>query len=116
MRLDPTVKQAIDLRASKDAIDQWFAQQVEAGYVVPDGGYRLGLRQEDVSLLTGAFVLAKEASALGIDPPPLVDADGQVHPLTMEALTLVMLGYGQYRAALSSEYAARLAAVAQEGQ
>lgn len=115
MRLNEE-KAAKILRQKKAAtVEEWFSEQLQAGYEVPSLGFRLGMAQEDVTLLTGAFVLAKEASALGLAVPPLIDADGVPHDLTIEQLTSVMLGYGQARAALSREYAARLAAVEEGG-
>jgi hypothetical protein len=99
----------IDRRKGLEAVDAWFVEQLAAGYEVPGRGFRLGLEQADVTLLTGAFVLAKEAAVLGADIPPIIDNDGVPHSLTLEELTAVMLGYGQYRAALSAEYAARKA-------
>lgn len=104
----------IDRQKAFADIDAWFAAQLAAGYVVPGRNFRLGLRQEDVTLLTGAFVLAKEAAGLGMDVPPIIDLDGAPHALSIEELTAVMLGYGQYRAALSGEYAARKAQAAGE--
>ncbi len=108
MRLDPTVKQAIDRQRQRADVESWFESKIGEGYEVPGLGFRLGLRQEDVTLLTGAFVLAKEAAAAGFDVPALIDSDGKPHSLTLEQLTTVMLGYGHYRASLSGEYASRL--------
>lgn len=107
--IDPQAKTAIDRAAAVAAIDAWFAAQVAAGFTTPQG-WKIGLSESDVTLLTGAFVLAKEADALGLPPPPIVDTDGQQHSLTLQELTSLMLAYGQARAALSSEYAARIAA------
>lgn len=110
--IDPTKKAAIDYRKSLADVDSWFAGQQADGYTT-SYGWRLGLAESDVTLLTGAFVLAKEAAAMGLGVPPLFDADGIPHELTIEELTAVMLGYGQHRAALSAEYAARKAAIPQ---
>ena len=52
-------------------------------------------------MLVGLFVLAKEGFALGINPPPIIDTDGNSHNFTMEELTVLMLQYGQYRAQLA---------------
>jgi hypothetical protein len=110
--LDPAKKGQIDYRRSLASVDSWFAEQQAAGFTT-SYGWRLGLAESDVTLLTGAFVLAKEAAAMGLGVPPLVDADGIPHELTIEELTAVMLGYGQHRAALSAEYATRKAAIPQ---
>lgn len=109
--IDPALKAQIDNQKALNDLDVWFADQLAAGYVVPGYNFRLGLQQEDVTLLTGAFVLAKEAAALTGTIPPIVDMDGVPQNLTLEEFTLVMLGYGQYRANLSAEYATRKAAI-----
>lgn len=108
--IDPAKRAVIDARNALEAVDAWFTDQVAAGYTTPHG-WKLGLAETDVTLLTGAFVLAKEAVILGAAIPPIIDKDGVPHTLTIEELTNVMLGYGQYRAALSSEYNDRKAAV-----
>jgi hypothetical protein len=110
--LNPQRAAEIDRQKLLTDIDAWFDTQLAAGYTVPGRNFRLGLRQEDVTLLTGAFVLAKEAAVLGLNVPPIIDMDGIPRELGIEDLTAVMLGYGQYRATLSAEYAARKAAIA----
>lgn len=112
MRLNEEKAARLRAAAAAQAAKDWFAEQVAAGYEVPGAGFRLGLEQSDVTLLTGAFVLAREAAAMGLGVPPIIDADGVPRQLTVEELTAVMLGYGQYRASLSQEYAARVAAAA----
>jgi hypothetical protein len=111
MRLDQTKANQILRQKARAEVDEWFAEQLRAGYTVPDLGFRLGLAQEDVTLLTGAFVLAKEAAAMGLEIPPLIDADGVPHSLDLPSLTSVMLGYGRRRAEISSEYAVRVSAI-----
>jgi hypothetical protein len=74
-------------------------------------GFKLGLTTQDVSLLVGLFVLAKEGAVLGINPPPVIDTNGVSHELTMQELTMLMLQYGNARAELSKIYAARRKAV-----
>jgi len=64
-------------------------------------GFKLGLTIEDTSLLLGLFVLAKEGAVLGLNPPPIIDTDGNPHNLTMAELTVLMLQYGQHRAQLA---------------
>jgi hypothetical protein len=109
--LNPAKKAQIDADAAIRAEDSWFVGETAKGYTAPEG-YVLGLTDRDVTLLTGNFVLAKEAAALGAPLPPVIDKDGGVHPVeNIEDLTLLMLAYGQHRAALSAEYAARKAAI-----
>lgn len=88
-------------------LDQEWKILIANGWITPEG-WKLGLQNQDVTLLTGAFVLAKEASNLGIDAPTvIVDMDGQPHSLSFSELTSLMLGYGQARAALSQEYSSK---------
>lgn len=108
MRLDPAAVAAINRQRREQEVESWFASRLTEGYEVPGLGFRLGLKQEDVTLLTGAFVLAKEAASIGMPVPPIIDAEGRPHTLTIEQLTAVMLGYGHHRASLSAEYASRL--------
>ena len=112
--VDPARKAAIDEKLAADQakveFDSWWIEQIEQGFRSADG-IRLGLTTEDVTLLTGNFVLAKEAAALGLDIPPVIDRDGIPHALDIEELTTLMLEYGQHRAALSAEYAQRRAAI-----
>jgi hypothetical protein len=108
--VDPAKKAAIDRATAMREVDAWFQTKLDAGYTA-DGGYVLGLSDPDVTLLTGNFVLAKEAAALGAPIPPVIDKNGGVHAVSsIEDLTTLMLSYGQYRATLSSEYAQRRAA------
>ncbi len=68
-------------------------------------GWKLGLTTTDVTLLTGVFILAKEASALGIsDPVSVIDTSGISHSLSLTDLTLLMLQYGNARSLLSQKY------------
>ena len=97
-------------KAKQDA-DDWFAEEVEKGFLYNDS-FTLGLTQEDVSLLTGNFVLAEKAAALGADIPPVVDVHGVPHSVAdIDELTEIMLAYGNHRANLSAEYAEKLAVV-----
>jgi hypothetical protein len=109
--LDPEKKTAIDVQEGLAGVGLWFAEEIAKGLVVADG-WRLGMSQEDVTLLTGHYVLAKEAAALGMEIPPLIDADGIPHEFEeIEELTAIMLAYGQRRAEISAEYAAKKAAI-----
>lgn len=108
--IDPAKKAAIDRAKALAEIDAWFAGEVAKGFTTDDG-WKLGLAESDVTLLTGQFVLAKEASAASLPLPPVIDTDGVAHELSLADLTALMLAYGGHRAALSTEYATRKAAV-----
>lgn len=112
--VDAARKAEIDEKLAADyavvEFDSWWIEQIEQGFRSADG-IRLGLTTEDVTLLTGNFVLAKEAAALGVGIPPIIDKDGVPHALEIDDLTTLMLEYGQHRAALSAEYASRKAAI-----
>lgn len=109
--VNPDKAAAIDRAAAIAELDNWFARQCEFG-VITSGGWRMKLAAADVSLYTGNFVLAKEAAALGMALPPLIDGDGGVHPIAdIEELTAIMLVYGNQRAMLSQEYARRRAEI-----
>ena len=71
-------------------------------------GWSLGIDISDVALLNGNFVLAKEAAGMGItDPVFVVDTTGESHEFNLNDLTMLMLQYGQARAVLSSQDAAK---------
>lgn len=108
--IDPVKKAEIDKAKALRDLDQWFADQVAAGFST-EGGWKLGLSESDVTLLTGQFVLAKEAATASLPLPPVIDTTGVAHQLTIEELTALMLAYGGHRAALSTEYASRKAAI-----
>jgi hypothetical protein len=108
--IDPVKKAAIDRKSALREVDAWFAGEIANGFTT-SGGWKLGLSESDVTLLTGQFVLAKEANAAGLDLPPVIDTAGVAHQLTLAELTALMLGYGGHRAALSTEYATRKAAI-----
>lgn len=109
--LDPDKVAAINRQQALADLDDWFQEQIEQGFATADG-WKLGLAQADVTLLTGNYVLAKESAALGGPIPPVIDRDGVPHEIeAIEELTAIMLGYGQHRAALSTEYATKRAAI-----
>lgn len=86
-------------------LDQKWQQQITDGFITTYG-WKLGLSNNDVSLLTGAFLLAKEAYNLNLSSEAMIiDTDGISHILSINDLTLLMLQYGQYRTNLSSDYA-----------
>lgn len=75
-------------------------------------GWSLGINTEDVSLLTGAFLLLKESSALGLaDSTIVVDMSGVSHTISLEDMTNLMLQYGQFRSAKSQQYSDKLQAI-----
>jgi hypothetical protein len=111
--VDPVRKAMIDKVHATADLEQWMTDQLNEGYGTGKG-WKLGMQQSDVTLLTGNFVLAKEAAALNLPIPPVIDAVGGVHEMTMPELTELMLSYGQARAALSAEYASRKAALTAE--
>lgn len=109
--LDPAKKAAIDKRLASEEIEVWFESAIAEGYTTT-GGWTLGLSNDDVSLLTGNYVLAQAAAAAGLDLPQVIDRKGVPHEIaTIAELTSLMLAYGNYRASLSAEYAARKAAL-----
>ena len=109
--INPDKKAAIDRTTDLANLDFWFKNVIDDGVTTPDG-WKLGLSDADVTLLTGQFVLAKEAAAAGVDLPPVIDQAGVPHLFeSIEELTELMLFYGQARAAISAEYASRKAAI-----
>jgi hypothetical protein len=108
--VDPAKKSAIDRKAALRGVDAWFRSEVAKGFTTASG-WKMGLTESDVTLLTGQFVLAKEADAADLPLPPVIDLAGVPHTLTLAELTALMLAYGAHRAALSTEYAARKAAI-----
>lgn len=104
-------KDAIDRAEALASLDEWFAEAVADGFVTDDG-WVLGMAQQDVSLLTGNYVLAKEADSLGLPLPPVIDQDGVPHTFaSISDMTSLMLAYGQARSQLSAEYAAKKQAI-----
>ncbi|WP_353208522.1 hypothetical protein [Sphingorhabdus sp.] len=92
-------------------VDADWKTTLQAGWTSP-AGWKLGIDISDVTLLTGAFMLAKETQAMGLDVPvTITDMPGAAHNLNLAELTGLMLAYGQARAALSSADAARRRAI-----
>lgn len=110
--IDADKKKQIDDNATSSArtasADAWLAGELAKGFVSSDG-IALGLTNEDVLLLTGNFVLAKEAAALDLPIPAVIDTSGVAHELGIDDLTTLMLEYGQHRAKLSADYQIQLA-------
>lgn len=75
-------------------------------------GFFLGITANDVAFLTGAFTLAKEASALNLPLPTIIAMDNSpVSFANFEHMTQVMLQYGNARAEISARFAAKRKAV-----
>lgn len=90
-----------------ESVDKEWTATLANGWATPYG-WKLGLDIQDVALLNGNFTLAKEAANLGItDPVFVIDTDGEAHEFSLQDLTMLMLQYGQARAALSSQDAAK---------
>lgn len=86
------------------ALDNKWNTDTNNGFSTPYG-WKLGLTNNDVTLLTGAFLLAKEASNMGISQnATIIDTNGVSHSIAINDLTLLMLQYGQYRTELSTQY------------
>ena len=96
------------LRAQKiEELDNNWQKVLKNGWETPYG-WSLGIDISDITLLTGAFMLAKEASNMGFsDTVSIIDKNGDSHSLNLQDLTTLMLQYGQFRALASSNYASK---------
>jgi hypothetical protein len=75
---------------------------LEVGFTTPSG-WNLGWTPDDVALLTGLFVLAKESKDLGLNQPVVVtDIKGNKHELPFDEFKSIMLQYGAARAEASA--------------
>lgn len=111
LELPVKLRRLREREAAMAAVDLWFNEQIAAGFVGPNNMI-MGLKTEDITLLTGNFVMAQQAVALGLPLPPIIDMNGLAHFFAnIEELTQVMLAYGQHRATLAMFYAARKAEV-----
>lgn len=100
---------SLDLQLAKfnklEELEQSWKTSILNGWETPEG-WKLGLDTQDVTLLTGAFILAKEAADAGItNSTSIIDTAGEPHQLTIQELTSLMLQYGSARATLSADYA-----------
>lgn len=105
--IDPARKNQIDSQKALVVLDEWFNEQIERGYAVPGRNFTLSLKPDDRAYLASTFVLAKEADNFGAPIPPLIDMAGVAHNVTLDYFTLIMLGYNQYYATLSNNYASQ---------
>lgn len=91
--------------AKLEILDNKWNNQLSQGFTTPYG-WKLGLQNSDVTLLTGAFLLAKEAASMNLSSnASIIDTDNISHSLSIENFTILMLEYGQYRTQLSTVYA-----------
>lgn len=75
-------------------------------------GFSLGVTSSDVALIVGVFTLAKEASALGLPLPSIVSmSNTPISFSSISDMTELLLRYGEARANMTSEFAARRKAV-----
>lgn len=92
-------------------LDAWFSEQVSAGCPI-SAGFNLGLSDRDITLLTGNYMLATTAAAQSLPLPQIIDMAGNIHTVAaLEDYTQIMLEYGNYRAELAREYAAKKAEI-----
>lgn len=92
-------------------IENAWATLESAGW---DSGakFGLGITPSDVALLVGVYVLAKEASTLGLPIPSIIAKDNSsIQFATLAEMTTLLLRYGAARAELSSTFALKRKAV-----
>lgn len=88
-------------------LDEYWKSVLAQGWTTPYG-WKLGLDNQDVTLLTGAFILLKESSSMGLsNTTSIVDTNSVPHELNVNDMTALMLQYGQYRASLSQIYSTK---------
>lgn len=94
-----------DLKSEKlEQLESYWNNQINNGFTTPQG-WKLGLSINDVTLLTGAFLLLKEATTLGLGTTTtIIDTNNNIHTIDLPTMTSLMLQYGQYRSQLSSIY------------
>lgn len=86
-----------------EQVDISWKTTMSNGWTTPYG-WKLGTDTQDVTLLTGAFILAKEANSMGLSTTgTVIDMGGQSHELSLQDMTILMLQYGQFRSQLSSQ-------------
>lgn len=93
-----------------DIEDAW--QKLESAGWDSGAKFNLGITPSDVALLVGVYVLAKEASTLGLPIPSIIAKDNSsIQFATLNEMTTLMLRYGAARAELSSTFALKRKAV-----
>ena len=93
-----------------EKLDNDFQADLNAGYTT-SYGWKLGLQNNDVLLLSSLFLLAKTCHDNNLPLPEVIDTDGNAHALDIDALTVLMLQYGSYRANLSKTYSEQKKAI-----
>ena len=73
--INPIAKAMAQSEVDLKAADQWFEEN-SRGFYSETAEITLGLTETDATLLTGNFVLAKEAAALELPIPPVIGSDG----------------------------------------
>jgi len=90
--------------------DAW--QKLESAGWDSGAKFNLGITPSDVALLVGVYVLAKEASALGLPIPSIIAKDNSsIQFATLAEMTTLLLRYGAARAEMSSTFALKRKAV-----
>ena len=98
-------------RATNQLYINWENYVKYNGFVTSEG-WSLGIDVNDVSLLTGAFLLLKEGSSLGLgDTTTIVDMDGVQRTINLQDMTTLMLQYGQFRSLKSQQYSDKLQSI-----
>lgn len=93
-----------------DIEDAW--QKLESAGWDSGAKFNLGITPSDVALLVGVYVLAKEASTLGLPIPSIIAKDNSsIQFVTLNEMTTLLLRYGAARADLSSSFALKRKAV-----
>lgn len=88
-------------------LDEYWKTVLDQGWTSPYG-WKLGLNNQDVTLLTGAFILLKEAASMGLsNTTTIIDTDSVPHELNLTDMTSLMLAYGQHRSQLSQQYSTK---------
>lgn len=99
--------------AKRAEIDAAWQRVVSTGWTPPGEAWSLGIDIPDITLLLGAYTLARDAHAMGLpDEVAIIDLAGTTHVMDSQTLTPLMLAYGAARASLSALDAAKRKAVA----
>ncbi len=87
-----------------EELQTYWRTLLNNGWQTPEG-WKLGLDINDVTLLTGAFLLLKEGVNLGItSTTTIIDTENISHTVDLATMTQLMLNYGNYRSSISLHY------------